>query len=170
MTDSIPRAAIASQFLAALTMLEKAVQTCPDELWFSTARQNRFWHIAYHAVFYVHFYLGPGEDRFQPWQKHRPNYQFLGPTPWPPFERPKVEEPFSKSDILEYIEFCRRELNPSLDAYDLAAPSGFHWLPFNKLELHLYDLRHLQHHTGQLLDRLRTDAGIGIGWVLHGTK
>ena len=34
------------------------------------------------------------------------------------------------------------------DGYDL-------WLPFSRLELHLYNLRHIQHHTGQLSAYLR---------------
>ena len=29
-------------------------------------------------------------------------------------------------------------------------------------------IRHIHHHTGQLIDRLRTVAGIGIGWVVAG--
>jgi hypothetical protein len=29
----------------------------------------------------------------------------------------------------------------------------------------LYNLRHLAHHTGQLTERLRTHAGIGLPWV-----
>ena len=45
------------------------------------------------------------------------------------------------------------------------APSGFSWLRFGKTELQLYNIRHIQHHAGQLTDRLRTAAGIGVRWV-----
>ena len=45
------------------------------------------------------------------------------------------------------------------------AESGFSWLPMSKLELHFYNIRHLQHHIGQLDDRLRVKADIGIGWI-----
>ena len=37
--------------------------------------------------------------------------------------------------------------------------------PFNKMELQLYNLRHLQHHTGQLAARLRTAANLAVTWV-----
>ena len=47
----------------------------------------------------------------------------------------------------------------------LDAESGFSWLPMNKLELQFYNVRHLQLHTGQLCERLRTAHGIGIDWV-----
>jgi len=33
------------------------------------------------------------------------------------------------------------------------------------MELHMYNIRHLQHHAGQLIDRLRTTENIGIAWV-----
>jgi hypothetical protein len=47
----------------------------------------------------------------------------------------------------------------------LEAPSGFPFLPFNKLELQFYNIRHTQHHTGQLADRLRNAINIGTPWV-----
>jgi hypothetical protein len=34
-----------------------------------------------------------------------------------------------------------------------------------KLELQFYTIRHLQQHTGELCERLGTEAGIEIGWV-----
>ena len=53
----------------------------------------------------------------------------------------------------------------SYTSVDLEAGSGFDWVPFDKLELQFYNIRHLQHHTGQLCERLRTKQDIGIGWV-----
>ena len=38
---------------------------------------------------------------------------------------------------------------------DLEAHSGFEWLPFGKLELQIYSIRHLQQHTGELMERLK---------------
>jgi hypothetical protein len=50
----------------------------------------------------------------------------------------------------------------------LDAASGFDWLPFNRFELHLYNMRHLQHHTGQLTERLRTICDVGVSCVRMG--
>jgi hypothetical protein len=60
---------------------------------------------------------------------------------------------------------CRAEAEARVPTLDLAAPSGFHWLPFNKMELQFYNIRHRQHHTGQLADRLRTKTNVGLAWV-----
>jgi len=48
------------------------------------------------------------------------------------------------------------------------AESGFHWLKLSKGEAPLYNLRHIQHHAGQLIERLRQEAGLGSKWVFDG--
>ena len=48
---------------------------------------------------------------------------------------------------------------------DLEAESGFGWLPFGKLELQFYNIRHLQQHTGELMERLGTRAHVDVDWV-----
>ncbi|MBI4558370.1 MAG: DinB family protein [Candidatus Hydrogenedentes bacterium] len=156
---------IKSQYRAALEMLGEAIANCTDALWDDPEHQNRFWHIAYHTLFFTHLYLQECEEKFVAWSKHRNEYQFLGPLPWPPHKQPSIEKPYTRDEILEYLGVCRNEVEQRVSAVDLEAASGFHWLPFNKLELQFYNIRHIQHHTGQLIDRLRTKANIGIPWV-----
>lgn len=156
---------VGRQYRAALEMLGNAVRQCPESAWLDASFPNKYWHLAYHALFYTHLYMQESEADFTPWRKHRPDYQFLGTTPWPPYDRPKIETPYNKEDILEFHQFCSEEIEVRLRSMDFSAPSGFHWLPVNKLELQLYNLRHLQHHTGQLVERLRSANNIGIAWV-----
>ena len=134
-------------------MRANAITRCPEETWIDTGYANKFWHLAYHAVFYTHLYMQPSETELSPWPWQRCDYQFLGSTPRPPFERPKLETPCNKEEILDFHKFCREGVEVRMRSLDLAAPSGFHRLPCNKLELQLYNLRHLQHHTGQLIER-----------------
>ena len=79
------KAIIASQYLAALEMLEQAVLKCPESLWNSSEDKAKFWHVAYHALFYTHLYLQNTHQDFTPWHKHRENYNYMGGRlPWPP--------------------------------------------------------------------------------------
>ena len=156
---------LGKQYRASLEMLLQAIVKCPESLWLAPGYPNKFWHIAYHALFFTDLYLQASDAEFHPWAKHRPDYQFLGAVPWPPYDRPKIEVPYSKAEILEYHEVCRGEIDDRVRSMNLASPSGFSWLPFSRLELHLYNLRHLQHHAGQLADRLRTAENIGVAWV-----
>lgn len=156
---------IARQYRAALEMLRQAIAGCPERLWLDAGCENRYWHVAYHALFFAHLYLQDSEAAFQPWAKHRPNFQFLGPAPWPPHERANRDLPYSKDEILEYLEFCRAEVEAKVPRVEFSAPSGFRWLKFDKLELQFYNIRHIQHHSAQLADRLRNAEGVGVRWT-----
>jgi hypothetical protein len=163
--DTAVRDVLRSQYLAALTMLGQTIADCPDSLWTARTPTTPFWQVAYHALFYTHLYLQPSEDDFVRWPKHRDESQFLGPLPWPPHRAPAIGEPYSRADVLEYLERCRDEVAGRVPELDLAAPSGFSWLPFGKLELQLYSIRHVQQHVGELGERLGAHAGVEIDWV-----
>ena len=159
------RAAIKSQYLAALEMLRQAITHCPESLWDDPQDKNRFWHVAYHALFYTHLYLQDREEDFTPWAKHRKDHNFLGPVPWPPHYVPQLGEPYTQDEILAYCALCEQQVRERVDALDLETASGFYWLPFGKLELQFYNIRHLQQHTGELMERLGARAGIDVDWV-----
>ncbi len=72
---------VARQYRAALAMLRQAIDKCPESLWLAPEYLNRYWHIAYHSVFYTYFYLQPGEADFRAWTKHVPNSQYLSSRP-----------------------------------------------------------------------------------------
>jgi hypothetical protein len=153
-----------SQFLASLEMLKQAITECPDSLWNAKEHKNRFWHVAYHALFYTHLYLQPTLDDFAPWEKHREEYRSLSPS------KDKVEsqtevEPFTKEDVLKYLAFCQERVEAWLDKLDFDAESGFYWLPFSKLELQLYNIRHIQQHTGELSEKLAAFGDGDVDWV-----
>jgi hypothetical protein len=156
--------AIISQYLASLEMLKQAIDKCPEALWNAPEDKNKFWHLAYHALFYTHLYLQPTEKGFVPWANHRDGYQFMGPLPWPPHKEPNIGNPYQKEEILEYLEFCQQQVSEAVESLNLDGPSGFDWLPFDKLELQFYNIRHLQQHIGELCERLGR-ANIDVDWV-----
>jgi len=156
---------VVRQYRASLAMLRQAIEICPESLWLDERYPNRFWRVAYHALYWTHFYLHGSEKGFQPWTKHRPDAQFFGPRPSAPHAALALVEPYPPTVVLEYHELCLREAETRVPALDFAALSGFSWLPFNQLELQFYNIRHLQHHTAQLADRLRTTANLSVAWV-----
>lgn len=157
------KTAIQSQYLAGLAMLEEAITRCPDNLWDAAQPVNRFWQVAFHSLFYVHLYLQPTEANFTRWEKHERDVP-LGHDP----EADSTVQPFTQSELLEYLALCREQVQIQVDAMDLAAPSGFYWLPFDKMELQFYNIRHLTLHTGELCERLSVRAGVEVGWVGKG--
>lgn len=159
---------LCSQYLASLEMAKQAILKCPESLWNHKDYKNKTWHLAYHALFYTHLYLHQTENDFKPWPKHRPEYNFMGALPWPPHDPPKIGEPYTKAELLEYCAFLEKQAPSLIDVLDLGAGSGFDWLPFSKLELQFYNIRHIMQHTGELCERMGEQAGVEVDWV--GTK
>src|SRR5512147_1987592 len=71
------RPILKSQYHAALAMLRDSIERCPEGLWSSSEFRNPFWRIAYHSLYYTHFYLQPNADSFRPWEHHQTGIQFM---------------------------------------------------------------------------------------------
>jgi hypothetical protein len=163
------RPILKSQYHAALAMLRESIEQCSDDLWYSDEPTNAFWQVAYHAVFFTHLYLERSSSAFRPWERHQREVQhpdgIAGPSD-PTSALPLIPSPYSKGDVLEYWEVCDQMVDAAVDALDLRSnDSGFSWYPIPKVEHQIVNIRHIQHHTAQLADRLRASAGIGVQWV-----
>ena len=161
------QSSLEAQFLGALEMMKRAIERCPDDLWDDQDEKNRFWHVAYHGLFYLHLYLQPSEAEMEPWSKGRENYQLMGPRlPWPPHDPIIIEHTYSRADLLEYVDFCQAQVKKQMAQVNLSAEaSGFPWIPLDKFGLQIYSLRHFQSHVGELAERLWAQAEIEIEWI-----
>ncbi len=153
--------AIIDQYGSALEMLKQAMIKCPPARWDDLQGRKRFWLVAYHALFYTHLYLSDDLNNFKPWEKYRKGIHRLGSSP----DKAETGEPYSREEMLEFLEFCRQTVVEKVSSQNLEAESGFEWLPFNKLELQLYNIRHLQHHAAELIEWLGANEGIDVDWV-----
>lgn len=156
---------IQSQYDAALSMLEAVVQQCPAGVWDDAQDHNRFWRVAYHVLFYTHLYLQPRDEDFVEWSGARGEAQYFGPIFFEGNREPVIAEPYTKEEILAYLAFCREEADRQVAKLELDAPSGFSWIPLNKLELQFYNIRHIQQHTGELYERVGTRVGTDLPWI-----
>jgi hypothetical protein len=151
---------IKSQYHSSIRMIKETVENCPDELWNNPDDKNKFWHTAFHALFYTHFYLHVREEDYVPWEKHRDEAVSLTPE-----DGGTEVMPYTRSEIMEFIDFLKGEIDPMVDKLDLEGESGFHWKPCNKMEFQFEIIRHLQHHTGELADRICKNTDAELNWV-----
>jgi hypothetical protein len=156
------KTAIQSQYHASLAMLRQVVELCPAVLWDDPAYKNRYWQIAAHTLFYSHFYLHPSAEDFQPLRGLRADSHRFDPT-----GDDGQQEPQTQAELLGLIDQFSAQINDLVNALNLEAGSGFHWLDMTKFELQFYNIRHLMQHTGELAERLWQVAGIEIRWVGH---
>ena len=167
------KTSLAGQYAASLAMLRGCIDAADAAAWVAPSGRRPFWHVAYHLLFITDLYLSPDEKSFRPRPFHRENYELLSTPPWAP-ERKVVtaDDPYEPAVLSEYVDLLRAKARESVGnetAQSLAGPSGFDWLPFPRLELHVYNVRHIQHHTGQLTAALRRTSDKGVPWIGRGS-
>lgn len=153
------KAILTGQFEAALCMLNDCIRKCPPEHWEGRIANDTFRQVAYHALFYVDLYLSTSEAAFELRELHRRGGDDRSPT--------AISAGLPREETLAYLALCRQKMLDALAAEtpeSLQQPSGFSWLPFTRGELHLYNLRHVQHHAGQLSAYLRKVVDDGERW------
>ncbi len=162
-------AALSSQYHAALKTLRLAIEQCPDALWADRADgPAAFWRAVYHTLYYAHLYLSADEAAFVPWAKHRQAAVDLAEGRGSDYAD---ITPYTRDEMLEYLDFCDAMVVSALPSLDLAASScGFSWYTVNKLEHQLVNIRHIQHHAASLSTRIRLKSGIQVAWVGKGAR
>ena len=89
---------------------------------------------------------------------------------------PTLSPGLSQEETRAYVAICRQKVRTALATEtpaSLAGPSGFSWRRFSRGELHIYNIRHVQHHAGQMSAHLRRVAGAtldlkALPWVATG--
>jgi hypothetical protein len=149
---------LTGQYEAALCMLKECIEKCPPEHWDGKIANDTFRQIAYHTLFFIDYYMSPGESAFQLRECHHRGGD----------ERcPEVSAGLSQDETLAYVTVCRQKLLDTLASEtpeSLRDVSGFSRYPIPRCELHLHNLRHVQHHTGQLSAYLRRIVEDGQRW------
>lgn len=147
-------AILISQYLASLEMLKQTITLCPESLW-DAGNKNKFWQVAYHALFFTHYYVQDSEATFTRWAKDQGEDEDVLLEPG---------EPYNRETILEYLAFCQQEVTERVPQLNLAEASPFHRQQRTRMELQIYSIRHIMQHTGELMERL-ADLPEEIAWV-----
>ena len=142
---------LTNQFEAALSMLNQCIAACPPDHWDAKIANGPFRWVVYHTLFFTDLYLSPSNDAFELRELHHRVGDERKPQPCLGLEQ---------HEALDYVAVCRDKMLAAIATEtpeSLAGPSGFSWYPISRCELHLVNLRHIQHHTGQLSAYLRKD-------------
>jgi uncharacterized damage-inducible protein DinB len=148
------------QFGAAIDMLENAVLACPDDLWGDRSQRPEFWYVAFHTLFYLDLYLSESDVGFAP------------PAPFTLDEMDErgllPERVYTKVELQRYLEHGREKCHTTIAAMTEERANrrcGFGWLDISVAEVLLYNMRHVQHHVGQLNLILRQKVDSAPRWV-----
>lgn len=155
------------QFGAAIDMIDDALRDCPDELWAEdmwedpkTPGFSAFWYVAFHALFWIDYYLSCSPEGFAP------------PAPFGMEELdPAGRLParaYTRAELQSYLGYGRRKCREAVTALadeDFGRPCRVRRNELTFAELVLYTMRHTQEHAAQLGMFLGQRTGSAAGWV-----
>jgi hypothetical protein len=157
-----------NQFGAAIDTLGDALRACPDDLWQERLYDERavqpefaeFWFIAYHALFWLDFYLSESPEGFAP------------PAPFTLSELEEGQLPervYSRAELLAYLDYGRDKCRSRLESLTsaLLTHERADWPGMTVAGSMLYNLRHVQEHAAQLSLFLGQRVGSAPRWVVR---
>jgi uncharacterized damage-inducible protein DinB len=163
--DTTLKTIIWRQFGAAIDMLENAMDCCPEPLWGDRTKRPEFWYVAFHTLFFIDLYLSESDVGFSP------------PEPFTLDEMDErglmPERVYTKEELQKYLAYGREKCRTTIVAMTEKKANrrcGFEWLDLSVEELLLYNMRHVQHHAGQLNMMLRQNIDSAPSWVRKTSK
>lgn len=157
------RVIVTAQCEAALAMLGICLERCANDDWDKPIAKYPFWQVAYHALCFADFYAAPSEEAWRPHPDLHPEGRLELDNEYP-------SRRFVRDELLGYAALCKTLAIDALAAetdQTIAGPCGFPRLRISRGELYLYNLRHIQHHTGQLSAFVHRQGGTA-DWVKSG--
>ena len=164
------RESIWQQFGASIDMLINVISNCPDDYF---KKNRRFYYLAYHSTIFLDYYLTLPPKEFSPTLtftskpvEHRPAESIGNMIP---------DEIFCKEQLIDYLvrsRFKCRNLIESLkdehkfeERFVEGDEDGD--MNYSILEILLYNMRHTQHHIGQLNLMMRQDLDQHMNWAFR---
>jgi hypothetical protein len=133
------------QYRSTLTMLTSTIEGCPDEIWTKEFAGVPFWREAYHALFWMHNFLGVQDKRFQ----FQPFGKDIDPRLFTP-----PNNTCEQAEALKYAAQTAAYIDETFGAMTLdvlGASDQYDESDFRSVYHRLmYGLRHVQHHAGKL--------------------
>jgi len=141
------------QHHSTLAMLTSVIEGCPDEIWHVEFAGVSFWREAYHALFWMHSFLGLKDKSFHP----HPFGVDIDPRLFTP-----PNNTCGRAEALQYAAQTWAYIDEVFDAMtldELGGPDHYDETDFRSVYHRLmYGLRHVQHHVGKLTAYLNLEG------------
>jgi len=163
MEDAIFIAACQENYGAMFQMLRQTLNLCPEALWDDRTNGEPFWQRAYHALFYTDFYLSESPESFKPTffvQGAADLEQYQGSVP-------------TRPHLLDYLGSLSRNCEKALAGITPTALAGANTFPWTGATLAhrlVYNIRHTQHHIGDLNAILSRHNEKAAEWVITSSQ
>ena len=157
--------AIREQYGAAIAMLEQNLKSCPKEVWDERTNGPPFWHVAYHVMWFLDWYLSESKEARVSFKS-----KFGDASSHLEQLNKKPEIALTSDQLLAYLKEIKEKAKyrfEHLTSDELIQHSVFEWHGNSVLSSLLYNLRHLMLHIGALNLRLHRKGVKLDNWVSH---
>jgi hypothetical protein len=158
------------QFGASIDMLINVVSNCPDNYF---ATNKRFYYLAYHSIIFLDYYLSIPPKDFSPILTF--TIKDEGKKPLESIGNMIPDKIYSKQELIDYIKQSRLKCEKLIESLTDSEKLNIRFTEGNEegdmdypvLEILLYNLRHTQHHIGQLNLIIRQDLNKHMEWAFR---
>jgi hypothetical protein len=153
------------QYTKCFKMLRETISVYDSDLWIDAEHfESPAWQIVYHLLYNANRYLSPSESTVVNWPKENKKlYKFFSKQS----ELTKEEinrNPYSKDEMLEYLAHIKDNMPSYLERMQPDNNCWPSWYDENQLEFQINNIRHIQHHIGQLNERLNNLIPFDYWW------
>jgi hypothetical protein len=162
-------AALLRQYLAALSTLEQGIDSFDGRAWAEPHPDMPVHQVVFHTLFFTDLYLHHGNEGFREQQFHRENPGLF--QDYEEFKDQVQTNLYDREACRAYLGHCREKADATLrreSADVLAGDCGYPGRGLSRVELHVYNMRHIQHHAAQLGLRNQLRGGPALRWVSKG--
>ncbi len=158
-----------AQYEAAFSTINEILAKVPDDVWAGKVANHPFSQSFFHTLFFGDVYLAQNLDEMKQQAFHIEHADSF--RDYEELEQRAPVLTYAKSFVEKYLKFCiekARSVMAEESEESLASVADFPWHTISRAELHLYNIRHLQHHAAQMIMRLRLDKDAHTGWYKSG--
>ena len=149
------------QYNKTLDILIHVIGKYDETLWLNDSDyRHPAWQLVYHALYYANIYCAPNEKAKVKWPRQIKDYHLFMKT-----KKQEFASPYSRDDMLAFLEFFRGKIPGYLEHLEPEADCWPHWYDENQLEFHINNIRHIQHHTAEVIERADIISKFDYPWI-----
>jgi len=146
--------ALTKQYQKCFNIFRDTISNYDEKLWMNeNDYKTPVWQIAYHAIFCANMYCSAKESGIVKWSKERENYHRFDKMREMRSMNAKNIMPYTKNEILDFMELVNSNVPNYLLQMEPEAKCWPHWYDETQIEFHMNNLRHIQHHIGEIIER-----------------
>jgi hypothetical protein len=142
------------QYTKCFSILKNVIKSYDESIWLNNIDyKTPTWQIVYHLVFYANIYCSSSENDIKQWPKSKDDY----------YDFEKIHEliikkeikliPYTREDMMEYSMFVEKNIPNYLINLEPENKCWPYWYNESQLEFQINNLRHIQHHIGEIIER-----------------